>query len=280
MAGTRAVLVTGASKGIGEACALHLARDGWLVWAGVRDDTDADRLREAHPRISPVRLDITSADDILAVSGTIEAAGQSLYGLVNNAGIAVAGPLEFLPIDVLRNQLEINVVGQMAVTQAVLPALRRTRGRIVFISSISGLSALPFTGAYAASKFALEAIADALRMELLPFGLQVSVIEPGVIATPIWETSRLAAERYLDAAPPELEQFYGDALEAVRRRAATGMGGLPPAVVARAVAHALTAKRARTRYLIGKDARARLLLQRLLPDRWRDALVRRALARL
>jgi NAD(P)-dependent dehydrogenase (short-subunit alcohol dehydrogenase family) len=280
MAGTRAVLVTGASKGIGEACALRLARDGWLVWAGVRADADADRLRQAHPRISPVRLDVTSAGDILAVSRTIESAGQPLHGLVNNAGIAVAGPLEFLPLAELRNQLEINVVGQMAVTQAVLPALRRTRGRIVFVSSISGLSALPFTGAYAASKFALEAIADALRMELLPFGLQVSVIEPGVIATPIWETSRLAAERYLDSAAPEMERFYGEALEAIRRRAATGMGGLPAAVVARAVEHALTARRPRTRYLIGKDARARLLMQRLLPDRWRDALVRRALSRL
>lgn len=278
MTAARAVLVTGASKGIGEACALRLAEDGWRVWAGIRRDEDADRLERAHPSIAALRLDVTSAEDIAAAVRRIE--GGDLHGLVNNAGIAVAGPLEFLPIDAFRRQLEVNVVGQLAVTQAMLPLLRPTRGRIVFMGSISGLSALPITGAYAASKHALEAITDAMRMELRPFGLHVSIVEPGTIETPIWDVSLSSAETMLGEAPPELERYYGPTLDGLRRRIRKGMRGLPPDAVARAVQHALTADRPRTRYLVGRDARMRLLLQRTLPDRVRDALVRRALSRM
>ena len=270
----RAVLVTGAAKGIGRATALRLARGGWRVFAGVRRDQDGAALRAQHEGIEAVRLDVTNAEQIAAAAAQIEeVTGGELHGVVNNAGIAVGGPLEYLPAGELRHQLDVNVVGQVAVTQAVLPMLRRARGRIVFVGSISGRSAVPFTGAYAASKHALEAIADAWRVELMPFGVQVVLIEPGVIATPIWETSIAAGDRMLAGAPPSLEQDYGKKLAALRRHAERGNEGLDADVVARAIEHALTASSPKTRYLIGNDARLRLWLQRLLPDRARDRLI-------
>lgn len=272
----RTVLITGASKGIGEACALRMAKEGWRVLAGVRDAQDGERLRAgAGPSLIPIRLDVTQSQDIaLARAATDELTGAAgLDALVNNAGIALAGPLEFLPLDALRHQLEVNFIAQVAVTQALLPSLRRAGGRIVFIGSISGRSALPFVGAYAASKFALEAITDSLRAELQPFGLEVSIVEPGVIATPIWSTSIAAGERILADAPPELEKYYGRMLEGLRRRAGRGMQGLPAERVADVVHHALTAKRPKTRYLVGRDARMRAVLQAVMPDRMRDKLV-------
>lgn len=277
----RAVLVTGASKGIGEACVVRLSRAGWRVFAGYRAAADADALNAIGGAVVPVRLDVTDADDISAVASTIDehTREDGLHAVVNNAGIAVGGPLEFLPIDALRTQLEVNVIGQIAVTQAMLPAVRRARGRIVFVGSIAGRSALPFVGAYAASKFALEALTDALRVELQPFGMHVSIVEPGVIATPIWERSLEMGNRNLEASPPELETYYGRLLDRVRARIARGMGGLPPDDVARVVERALDATRPRTRYLVGTDARLRALMQSLLPDRARDAVVRRALDR-
>jgi NAD(P)-dependent dehydrogenase (short-subunit alcohol dehydrogenase family) len=278
----RNVLVTGASKGIGEACALRLAAKGWRVFAGVRDPADGDRLRSAGGiGIVPLRIDVTSAEDIAAAASAVDKAtgAVGLHGLVNNAGIAIAGPLEFLPISEFRRQLEVNVVGQVAVTQ-MLPVLRRARGRIVYIGSISGIFALPLSGAYAASKFALEAVADALRAELRSFGMYVSIVEPGVIATPIWNTSLERGEHILRDAPPELETYYGRALKALRKRVQQGMGGLSPEKVADAVEHALSAQRPRTRYIVGRDARIRALVKRLLPDRARDALIAKALERL
>ena len=173
----RTVLVTGASSGIGEACAERLVRGGWRVVAGVRTPGAAPAGTEE------VLLDVTDPDQIAAAADRV---GADADGLVNNAGMAVAAPLELLPLDELRRQLEVNVVGQIAVTQALLPALRNARGRVVLIGSIGGRSALPFLGAYAASKFALEAVSDALRLELRPFGIEVSIVEPGTIATAIW----------------------------------------------------------------------------------------------
>src|SRR5690606_23377140 len=204
-----AVLVTGASKGIGAACVARLAADGYHVYAGVRKEADGAALvRASASSVTPVLLDVSDAAMIADAVSLIEqrSGSTALHAVVNNAGIAVAGPLEFLPLGELRRQLEVNVVGQIAVTQACLPLLRRAHaaderaGRIVFMSSVSGRSALPFTGAYAASKFALEAAADSLRVELLPFGLRVVLVEPGVITTPIWETSRAVAERMLEQA--------------------------------------------------------------------------------
>ena len=199
---------------------------------------------------------------------------EELDALVDNAGIGIAGPLEVLPLDELTRQLDVNVVGQLRVTQALLPALRRRRGRIVLMGSISGRSALPFLGAYAMSKFALEAMADALRIELAPWGIHVSIVEPGTIATPIWtKPQRSAAELSSQAA-----ELYGPRLDRFRRLAAARSAAHAVAAdeVAKAVEHALTAKRPKTRYLVGPDAKRRARVQRL-PDRARDRLLARFL---
>ncbi len=274
------VVITGASKGIGRACALRLDRAGFRVFAGVREEAHGEALRaESAGRITPVRIDVTDAVSIADAARTVAAAGGGLAGLVNNAGIAVAGPLEFLPPAELRRQLEVNVVGQVAVTRAFLPLLRRARGRIVNVGSISGLMALPFTGAYAASKHALEAITDSLRVELHPWGIHVAIIEPGVIATPIWETSERAAARLMEEYPPEAWEYYGGMIDTVRRTGRYGAEyGRPPDEVAKAVEHALAADRPKTRYLVGKDARLRALIRKL-PDRLRDRLILRRLRR-
>lgn len=275
-----AVLVTGASSGIGEACVIRLVGAGFRVFGGVRRDDDAERLRQMSDRVVPVRLDVTEQAHIDEAARIIagEVGERGLAGLVNNAGIAVGGPLEFLPLDELRRQLDVNVVGQVAVTQAVLPLLRAARGRIVFVSSIAGRSALPLIGAYAASKHALEAIADAWRVELEPWGIHVAVIEPGVIATQIWRTSLATADRNLARMPADLERLYGKRVAAVRKRVEQ-QTGLPSETVAEAVEHALTATRPKTRYVIGRDAKTRLVLE-TLPDRVRDSVIRKQLDRL
>src|SRR5688500_3137446 len=186
--GRGAVVITGASTGIGHACALDLDSHGCHVFAGVRREEDAERLRSERAFIEPVRIDVTDADSIASARDRVgEAVGAAgLAGLVNNAGIAVPGPLEHLPIDELRRQLEVNLVGQVAVTQAFIPMLRTSRGRIVNIGSIGGRVALPMLGPYAASKHAIEGVSDSLRRELPPWGIEVSVVRPGPIATEIW----------------------------------------------------------------------------------------------
>lgn len=270
----RAVLVTGASSGIGRACALHLDAIGFRVFATYRKPEDADSLRAAgSDRLSVVRLDVTEPDAIEAARVDLVNAlgGDGLHGLVNNAGIAVAAPLEFLPTDALRQQLEVNVVGQMAVTQAFLPQLRAARGRIVNVSSISGRMAAPFVGAYAASKYALEALSDALRIELRPWDIRVALIEPGAIETPIWETSGRRAEAMRADYPPEAEEMYGPALQGLLRRIAN-MKGTPTGPVVDAIVDALTADRPRVRYVVGTDAKTRLWLT-WLPDRLRDWII-------
>jgi NAD(P)-dependent dehydrogenase (short-subunit alcohol dehydrogenase family) len=260
-----AVLVTGASSGIGEATALRLARRGLRVLAGVRREEDAERLR-SHG-LEPVLLDITDADQIAGLD-----VGGELAGLVNNAGVALAAPLEFVPLDELRRQLEINIIGQVAVTQAVLPALRRGKGRVVFVGSIAGKSALPFLGPYAASKFGLEAIADSLRVELRPWGMSVSIVEPGSIKTPIWTKG---AERADSLRSPAVDELYGESIEKFRKLALKrGLNGIEADAVARVVEHALTAARPKARYIVGKDARTRARLQRL-PTRARDRVIAR-----
>ncbi len=199
---------------------------------------------------------------------------DELDGLVENAGIAVAAPLEFLPADELRRQLDVNVVGQLRVLQAFLPAVRRRHGRIVLMGSIAGRSSLPFLGAYAMSKFALEALADALRVELEPWGIDVSIVEPATIATPIWTKPQPAMQEL----PPEAAELYGERAERFRALAAkrSSTAAVPPDEAAKAVELALTARRPRTRYVVGPDARRRARLQRL-PDRLRDRVLTRFL---
>lgn len=264
----RTALVTGASSGIGAACARRLESSGWRVFSGVRAAGGARAGTE-------VLLDVTSAEQIRAAAGQI----GELDALVNNAGIAIAMPLEFLPLDELRRQLEVNVVGQVAVTQAFLPHLRRARGRIVFVGSIAGKSALPFLGAYAASKHALEAIADTLRIELRPFGVEVSLVQPGTIKTPIWTKSAALAESLARAAPRQLGALYGERVAAFGRVARErGAKGASVEAVAIAVEQALTQGRPRTRKLVGRDAKLRAGLERL-PDRVRDSVYERVLLR-
>jgi len=273
-----AVLVTGASTGIGAACVAHLARAGFRVFAGVRRREDGTRLADAAPGVEPVRLDVTHAGDITRAAQFIDAAvGEAgLAGLVNNAGIAVAGPLEVVPIADLRHQLEVNVVGQVAVTQAMLPLLRRAGGRIVFMGSISGRMAVPFLGPYSASKFALAALADALRMELAPSGVEVVLVEPGEIATPIWQKGREAGDALIAKTPPAALERYGARIAKVQQIAAKAAEtGASPDKVAEVVLEALTAARPPTRRLVGRDAKLRAWIA-LLPDSVRDALIRRA----
>jgi len=274
-------VITGASTGIGAACALHLDRLGWRVFAGVRRQADADTLKaQSSPRLTPISLDVTDTVSIsTAASAVAGAVGQAgLGGLVNNAGIVVPGPIEFLPLTDLRRQLEINVVGQVAVTQAFLPLIRAGRGRIVNMGSISGRMATPFTGAYAASKFALEALTDALRLELAPWGISVSIVEPGAVATPIWEKSARTAEAMLGSVQPEALVLYAEAIEAVKRTAAdAAKRAVDPVDVARIVEHALTAARPRTRYVVGREAKFRAAMALFVPDRVRDNLVAKAM---
>lgn len=277
MHGERAVVVTGASRGIGEACALQLDELGFKVFAGVRVAAHGDALkRKASPRLTPVLLDVTDTVSIASAVETVAASVEhgQLAGLVNNAGIAVAGPLEFLPIDKIRQQFEVNVVGQIAVTQAFLPLLREGRGRVINMGSMEGRLAMPFVGAYCASKFALEALTQSLRMELRSWGIPVSIIEPGTIATPILEKSIAAAEESLRLFPDRAHDLYDSAIAAARQAADKILkSAIPADAVARAVTHALTAKRPRTRYIVGQDARLMALLARFAPDRVCDWLI-------
>jgi NAD(P)-dependent dehydrogenase (short-subunit alcohol dehydrogenase family) len=269
------VLVTGASSGIGEATALHLKELGFDAVAAVRKDEDAERL--ALSGLRTWRLDVTESDQIAAARD--ELGGGPLAGLINNAGIAVAAPLEFLPLDQLRRQLEINLIGQLAVTQAFLPSLRAGRGRIVNVSSIGGRVALPLVGAYNASKFALEAISDSLRREIRSQGVDVIVIEPGGVKTPIWRKGDELASELTKDMPPEAERLYGRLIESLRRQTTkiATETGIESREVAEAIGRALTAQRPRARYLVGRDAKMRDAAAKLLPDRVMDRLIGRAM---
>jgi NAD(P)-dependent dehydrogenase (short-subunit alcohol dehydrogenase family) len=269
-------LITGASTGIGRATALRLAASGWTVLAGVRKTADGEALTAAGgERVLPVQLDVTDPAQIeQAAERVSEIAPGGLDALVNNAGSATGGPLELLALDDLRRQFDVNFFGHVAVTQALLGALRRARGRIVLISSIGGLVTTPYMSPYHASKYALEAVGNALRMELVRSGIQVALIEPGSVATPIWEKNR----GQVDFPVPEgLREQYGHVPAAMARTLqSTASRGIPPERVAQAIERALTAKRMRARYLVGRDAHVMAWAGRLLPDRVFDGLVRRA----
>lgn len=269
----RTFLVTGASTGIGRATALELARRGATVYAGVRDPEAGEALG---PAVTPVRLDVTDPEQVAAAGALV----PHLDGLVNNAGIAITGPLEHLPLDEVRRQLEVNALGALAVTQACLPALRTARGRIVNMSSVSGRVAFPMYGPYAASKFALEAFSDSLRRELRGSRVDVVVIEPGGVITPIWERGLGASDGLWRAMPEVAHRRYGALYAAMRAQGEKlAREGDSAEALARLVADVMHARRPRARYAFGRSARIEMLAARLLPDRAFDAVVAAALRR-
>jgi NAD(P)-dependent dehydrogenase (short-subunit alcohol dehydrogenase family) len=275
----RGVVVTGASTGIGAACAQYLDERGFRVFATVRKESDAEHIAGlGSARLEPLFLDVTDSGAIAQAAQTVDDAlqGAGLAGLVNNAGISVDIPLECVDIDVLRRQLEVNSVAPVAVTQAFLPLLRRARGRVVNVSSVNGRVASPFSGPYCMSKFALEAFTDCLRQELASWGMQVASIEPGAIETAMWDKAHQydwtaeASEQHLD--------LYGEAYQAFRKfEAQNAEGAVPCKAVSRAIFHALTARRPRSRYLVGRDAQLYGRLAQILPDRLLDWITRKVI---
>ena len=260
---------------------MEMDRRGWRVFAGVRSDAAGRRLQsQASSRLASLRLDVTDEQEIAAAAVLVrETVGdRGLAGLVNNAGIVIAGPLEILPLAELRKQFEVNVVGQIAVTQALLPLLRAAKGRIVNMGSANGRFAPPYMGPYAASKHAMEALSDALRLELRTWGIHVSLIEPGSIATPIWDKSLAAADDLQAAASPEAVAMYEADLDALRKATRKlAAGAIPVRKVALAVAHALTAARPKPRYPVGFDTQVAFRLHKWLPDRLWDQFIKKQL---
>ncbi|HEY4457162.1 MAG TPA: SDR family oxidoreductase [Pseudonocardiaceae bacterium] len=266
------VVVTGASTGIGAATARELAGRGFHVLAGVRRAQDADALRA--PDIEPVILDITEPDHIAELAARVDAGPGALRALVNNAGISINAPVEALPLAEWRRLFEVNLFGHVAVTQALLPALLRHRGRVVNISSVGGKIAMATYGPYAGTKFAMEGVSDALRRELAPSGVRVVVVEPGGVRTEMADRG-IATTRSLAAAmPPEQQRRYGSLVRAVIAQAtrftASGTSAEDAALV---IAKAVTTAKPRTRYVIGRDAALLTRLSRILPDRLLDRVV-------
>jgi NAD(P)-dependent dehydrogenase (short-subunit alcohol dehydrogenase family) len=270
------VVITGASTGIGRATAVRLARAGFDVLAGVRREEDGAALHADDGRIEPVLVDVTDAGQIAALGERV--AGAPLTGLVNNAGIAVAGPLEGIPLDEMRRQYEVNVFGLLAVTQALLEPIRAGHGRIVNIGSIGGRINTPFVGPYSSSKAAVRSLSAALRRELRPWDIRVALVEPGALDTPIWRKGEEGAEETIGALPERVRTLYArplEALVAATRKIAANASS--PDDAAQAVEHALTAQRPRTLYTVGREARIQGALHGVLPARTFDALVERAM---
>lgn len=278
---SRFVVITGASTGIGAGCAIGCAQQGMTVFAGVRDLRAGEALQaKGSAAIIPLLLDVTDGESIKRAAETVgqRVGGAGLSGLVNNAGVAIGSPLEIIPLPQLRKQLEVNVIGQIAVTQAFLPLLRQARGRIVNMGSIAGRGTIPMMGPYSASKFALEALTDALRLELYPWGIEVSIIEPGAIATPIWDKSLNQASDVQKDVPAEGKLLYEKAADQVRERVReSAQRAIPVDAVVQAVLHALTARRPKTRYLVGTDAKIRAMMAKWLPDRIQDWMLKKVL---
>lgn len=271
------VLVTGAARGIGRAITEHLAARGWTVIAGVRSTQDAAAVTALNPqRISTVFLDVTDADQIAGLDDSLP---ETLDAVVNNAGIVVGGPLETLSSADWRNQLEVNVIGQFAVTRAVLPRLRRSRGRIVFVSSVNGRMSMPLIGAYAASKFALEAGADALRMELRPWRIPVVIVEPAQTDTDMWRTADSMVTDLSAALSPEHRALYAKHIAGMKKRVPVSQRlAVPTARVSSVVEQALTARKPRARYVVGAGPKLQLALVNRLPTPLRDRVLRLAAA--
>ena len=280
MAEKGAVVISGASTGIGEATATRLATKGFRVFAGVRKDSDAEKLRsQSLPNLVPIKLDVTDRETIDAAYAEIrDAVGNAgIVGLFNNAGVSWGGPLEFEDMAEIRELFDTNVFGVLEMTQAFMPLVRRGHGRIICTGSIGGRVASPFVGIYSASKAAVQSLCQSLRLELRPWGIKVICIEPGSIATPIWEKGmdKFAAE--IAKMPDQARDYYGPLvpkLQALTEQQAKR--AIPPSKVAAVVEHALTTAHPRPRYLVGNDAYAMSTLERI-PDRARDALMARVI---
>jgi NAD(P)-dependent dehydrogenase (short-subunit alcohol dehydrogenase family) len=277
----RSVVITGSSSGIGRACALTLDRNGFRVFAGVRKSADGDALRGAASAwLTPVHVDVTDPASIATMAEHVaaEVGEAGLDGLVNNAGTTLPSPIEYLPLASFRHQLEVNLVGPLAVTQAMLPMLRRAHGNVVNVTSVAGRAGVPLMAPYVAAKHALEGLSDVMRLEFHQLGIRVAVIEPGFVGTAMGGKLKNDAEAAIGALPDdEGRRRYAPQLAAVAgsisRHAATGS---PPEVVAEAVLHALTSGRPRTRYPSGAGAKRLLFMRRLLPDRRFDRIVLQA----
>jgi NAD(P)-dependent dehydrogenase (short-subunit alcohol dehydrogenase family) len=266
------IVVTGASTGLGAAAARELARRGFHVLAGVRRDADADAIRSAG--IEPVILDITEPEQVAALAARIVSDPRPLHALVNNAGIQVNAPVETLPMEQWRWTFEVNLFGHISVTQALLPTLLRSKGRVINVSSIGGKVAMPTYGAYAGTKFALEAVSDSLRREVAPLGVPVIVVEPGGVRTEMATRGIATANRLAAQMTPEQEERYGGLVQANNSLMAWGTeSGLTADAAARVVAKAVTTRRPRTRYTIGRDAALITRLTRLLSDRMLDRVI-------
>lgn len=278
------VLVTGASTGIGRAIAVDLARHGYLVYGSVRNQVDADALEAATPegatQIHALQFDVTDDEAIRRAAERLqEEIGQyGLHALINNAGIAVAGPLEYMPIEDLQLQMDINLTGVLRCTQAFLPLVKTARGRIIQISSIAGRLSFPLGGPYHASKHALEGMSDVLRLELRRYGIEVVVVQPGAISTPIWETSRRRASALRDKLPEQALESYGRLIQQVGKATEQAdKDGDDPQACADVVRTALEASRPRTRYIVGRQAKIGMFLRRILGDRAMDRIVGKGL---
>jgi NAD(P)-dependent dehydrogenase (short-subunit alcohol dehydrogenase family) len=273
------VVITGSSTGIGRACALTLDRNGFRVFAGVRNDGDGDALKRAASKaLTPVHIDVTDQASITAMAKLVadEVGDAGLAGLVNNAGTTLPGPVEYLSLDGFRHQLEVNLVGPLAVTQAVLPLLLRGHGRVVNVTSAAGRAGVPLMAPYVAAKHGLEGLSDVLRLELAPLGVHVAVIEPGFVATAMRHKLQRDVDETIQALPEEGRTRYGGQLaamaETISTHAAEGSG---PDVIAEAVLHALTSPRPKTRYPAGAGAKRMLFLRRVLADRAFDRIILR-----
>lgn len=245
------------------------------VFAAVRDlSTVVD-----HPLVTALRLDVTSQAEALAAAETVRASGQPIRGLINNAGIAIGGPLEYLELDEFRRQLEVNVIGQLSVTQAFMPLLREHKTpRIAFTSSIGGRVAAPFIGPYAASKHALNGMADSLRRELLPWGFGVSVLAPATVSTPIWDKAGEQVGDVTESLSEEARERYGRAITALETISADSRhGGIEPSAVAKAAWHAIFARRPKAEYVIGAEARMMATANAVVPTRVFDRAVLKAM---
>ncbi|MBV8332267.1 MAG: SDR family oxidoreductase [Candidatus Eremiobacteraeota bacterium] len=268
------IVISGASSGIGAATALLLAEKGYTAFAGVRSDDDARRAAGLHANVRPILLDVTDQSSIERAVDDVSKSGVAIAGIVSNAGIAIGGPLERLPIAELRRQFEVNVFGAVALVQAFLPLLHGGRGRVVFVGSISGRLATPYIGPYSASKFALRALSDAMRIELAPAGIAVSLIEPGSVKTPIWGKGRKTAADMASQLGDRTREHYRAALErVVAITESEERDGMPVAVVSNAIVHALCARRPRAHYLLGGSARMGSVVA-VLPPALRDRAIR------